>query len=96
MPCNVGVNASQCSDKDSRVSSVNCRCGSVTELEGARALAYADKHLREVKVDAATWEVEYVCPTSGQRWLMDYPQSGAHGGGSPRLRAVPSTSGVPS
>ena len=30
--------------------------------------------------------MEYVDPKTGKRWLMDYPNGEAHGGGEPRLR----------
>ena len=59
-----------------------------TELHGAEARRYADSHLEKVRTDPATWEVEYVDRKTGARWLMDYPDSGAHGGGSPRLRRL--------
>lgn len=58
------------------------------ELVGAQARTFADTHLQKVKVDPVTWEIEYVDPDTGERWLMDYPQSESHGGGPPRLRRI--------
>jgi hypothetical protein len=55
------------------------------ELSGAAAVEYA-KRLRKVSVNAQTWEVEYIDDATGQRWVMDYPQSELQGGGPPRLR----------
>ena len=31
-------------------------------------------------------KVEYIDDATGERWVMDYPQSELHGGGPPRLR----------
>lgn len=62
-----------------------------TELRGAAAEKYADAHLDIVRTNTATWEVEYVNRETGETWVMDYPNSGAHGGGSPRLRRVART-----
>jgi hypothetical protein len=53
-------------------------------LRGAEALEYA-KHLRKAGVDAERWEIEYIDEGTGDRWLLDYPESERHGGGSPRL-----------
>jgi hypothetical protein len=58
-----------------------------TELRGARAKEFADR-LRKIRVDPENWTVEYEDPETGDHWLMDYPDSGAHGGGSPRLRKL--------
>ena len=55
------------------------------ELHGKEAVRFAKAHLRQVRVDPANWEIEYVNDSTGQRWVMDYPQSELHGGGSPRL-----------
>jgi len=59
-----------------------------TELRGAEAKKFADARLRQVHVDSDKWEIEYEDPKTGERWLMDYPDSGSHGGGSPRLRKL--------
>ncbi|MFH0341547.1 MAG: Imm27 family immunity protein [Chromatiales bacterium] len=44
--------------------------------------------MRKVGVDADRWEIEYIDDGTGDRWLLDYPESEQHGGGSPRLRKV--------
>jgi Immunity protein 27 len=56
------------------------------ELNGAEAIKFANDHLRKVKVNAGTWEVDYVDDLTGETWVMDYPNSEPQGGGSPRLR----------
>lgn len=56
------------------------------ELRGAEAIRYAESHLRKLRSNPDTWEVEYIDDSSGQFWVLDYPDSGQHGGGSPRLR----------
>jgi hypothetical protein len=68
---------------------MNCKCADITELEGNEALDYVKQHLMEVFVDGKTWEIEYECPNTGIRWLLDYPHGEYHGGGSPRLRKLP-------
>jgi hypothetical protein len=65
-----------------------CRCGDVEEFLGEEAAEYADKHLRRVRTDPSGWESEYVCQVTGHRWIKDYPQSEAHGGGWARLRRM--------
>jgi hypothetical protein len=57
------------------------------ELHGADAVAFA-KRLKNLKTNPDTWEVEYVDEDTGEKWLMDYPNSEYHGGGSPRLRKI--------
>jgi hypothetical protein len=59
------------------------------ELEGGEAVEFAEHNLRKVSVDADTWQVIYEEPASGEQWVMDYPNSEAQGGGSPRLRRRP-------
>ncbi len=56
------------------------------ELRGRDAEAYAKEHLKQIRVDPETWEVEYVDPETGLVWILDYPDGEAHGGGEPRLR----------
>lgn len=58
------------------------------ELTGAEAKEFADSRLRRLHVDPENWTIEYEDPVTGARWLMDYPDSGAHGGGPPRLRKI--------
>jgi hypothetical protein len=59
-----------------------------TELHGEAAVKFATDRLRKVSSNPDTWEVEYVDDSTGERWLMDYPESEYHGGGSPRLRKL--------
>jgi len=58
------------------------------ELKGAEALRFAEAKLKKIRSDPDTWEVEYVDESTGERWILDYPSSEQHGGGSPRLRRV--------
>lgn len=58
------------------------------ELRGADAVRYAKEHLKKVKSDPRTWITEYIDERDGSKWLIDYPESEHHGGGSPRLRKV--------
>jgi hypothetical protein len=59
------------------------------ELEGKDAVDFAERHLRKIQSNPQTWEIEYEDPTTGEKWVMDYPHSEVHGGGSPRLRRKP-------
>jgi hypothetical protein len=68
---------------------MKCRCATLTELRDNEAESYADEHLRKVRVYPDGWHIEYVCPDTGKRWLMDFIQSGLQGGGFPRLRRLP-------
>jgi len=68
-----------------------CQCDTITEFNGAIAQSYAESHLRKTYVDAENWLIEYVCPLTEKRWIMDYPHGELHGGGAPRLRIVPRT-----
>ena len=58
---------------------------SAREYRGAEAIDYANRYLTRSHVNPDTWETEYL-DDQGRRWVMDYPASGLHGGGSPRLR----------
>jgi hypothetical protein len=73
---------------------MNCKCPELTELEGNEALDYAEQHLMEIFVNGKTWETEYKCPDTGVRWLLDYPHGEYHGGGSPRLRKLTTSSEI--
>jgi hypothetical protein len=64
---------------------MNCRCAEINELDGAEAEIYAQNHLKKIRVDGELWQIEYECPDTDARWLMDFPQSEYHGGGPPRL-----------
>ena len=61
----------------------------MSALRGAEAVEFAAKKLRKLRTNPETWEVEYEDPETHEHWIMDYPHSEAHGGGSPRLRKVP-------
>ncbi|AKV02680.1 hypothetical protein AKJ09_09343 [Labilithrix luteola] len=56
-----------------------------TDLCGNEALAFVGK-LRELGSDGERWETEYVDDSSGEIWVLYYPESGYHGGGFPRVR----------
>lgn len=70
---------------------MQCQCDTIAEFNGAVAQSYAESHLRKGYVDAENWLIEYVCPLTGKRWIMDYTHSEQNGGGAPRLRIVPRT-----
>jgi hypothetical protein len=57
-------------------------------LEGKDAIDFANAHLRKIGSNPQTWETEFVDPTTDETWIMEYPQSEEHGGGSPRLRKM--------
>jgi hypothetical protein len=57
-------------------------------LEGKDALDFAEKYLRKGLIDSQNWEIEYENPDNGDKWIMTYPDSEAHGGGSPLLTKV--------
>lgn len=65
-----------------------CRCDEVSELWDDEAKGYADLHLEQVEVRGDGWEVVYRCPSTGVRWLEEYPYSHEHGGGPMRLRQL--------
>jgi hypothetical protein len=56
-------------------------------LDGLEALEYAREHLTMVWSQGAGRESGYVCPDSGQLWIMDFPQHGDHHG-PVRIRVV--------
>lgn len=45
--------------------------------------------MKRIGQDDSGWEIYYEDERTGVRWVMDYPNSGQHGGGSPRLRRLP-------
>ena len=67
---------------------MKCKCIEINKLEGNEAIQYARNHLRKVKVDGEKWEIEYICPESGIRWIEDFPYGESHGGGPSRLRKI--------
>jgi Immunity protein 27 len=42
----------------------------------------------EVAQDQSGWIRLFQDPMSGEYWELDYPQSGSHGAGPPRLRRI--------
>jgi len=56
------------------------------KLEGKEAVDFAERHLKKRQTNSQTWEIEYEDASTGERWVMDYPHSEAHGAGSPRLQ----------
>jgi len=70
---------------------MKCQCDTAIEFYGAMAQSYAESHLQKGYVDAENWLIEYVCPLTGKRWIMDYPYGELQGGGEPRLRIVSRT-----
>jgi hypothetical protein len=44
--------------------------------------------LKEVGTSADGWDVLYIDPSDGRYWELTYPNSGAHGGGAPKLSVV--------
>jgi len=67
---------------------MKCRCNELFELVGAEAEEYAHKHLIKIRSNGVLWKIEYQCPETGMRWVMDFPYGEAHGGGPPRLRRL--------
>lgn len=58
------------------------------ELRGREAKEFADENLTQKSVDSDEWIIHYEDPQTGEGYVMDYPDSSAHGGGVPRLRRV--------
>jgi hypothetical protein len=56
---------------------VECRCPQLAELYGDEAEDYVAGHLVSEPDDAGA----FVCPDTGKRWILDYPE-----GGQARLR----------
>lgn len=67
---------------------MNCKCEEIVSINGQGALDYAKEHLEEVWLDPVNWCTKYVCPVTGKCWVLDYPDSAAHGGGTPQLRLI--------
>ncbi len=66
---------------------VECRCTTVTELYGSEAEEYAAQHLRSDGTRADRLEEDFLCPDTGRRWLLDYPDQTTEDPGQARLRA---------
>ena len=58
------------------------------ELRGKEAIEYVKHNLKKFRTNPETWETEYLDEKTGDKWILDYPESGYHGGGSPRLRKI--------
>ncbi len=69
---------------------MKCQCKELSEITGAEAEKYAREHLVKIRTNGILWIIEYKCPETGIRWVMDFPYGEAHGGGPPRLRRQPS------
>jgi hypothetical protein len=65
-----------------------CKCLHIDELKGVEAEDYAKEHLKLRARDQEKWQEEYECPSTGKRWLMEFPLAEAHGGGPARLRRM--------
>jgi hypothetical protein len=58
---------------------VDCRCSSaLSQLEGHEASQYVLRHLALVWSNGVVSTSGYVCPITGLRWMMDYPEHGDH------------------
>lgn len=60
------------------------------EYDGLLAIKKAQR-LQKVGQDESGWEIYYEDTRTGERWVMDYPESGQHGGGNARLRRLTKT-----
>ncbi|MFZ5909212.1 MAG: Imm27 family immunity protein [Chloroflexota bacterium] len=65
---------------------MKCKCREIDELNGRQAQDYAQDHLKKTRVDGQTWQIEYECPYTSVKFIMDFPESELQGGGPPRLR----------
>ena len=57
-------------------------------LYGEEAKRFAQEYLVKVEVDAVLWTKKFIDPLTGDEWIMDFPESGLHGGGPERLRRI--------
>ena len=67
---------------------MECRCTVVSELYGAEAEEYAAQHLRSHGTRTERLEEDFLCPDTGRRWLLDYPDRTPTDPGQARLRAA--------
>ncbi len=67
---------------------MECRCNGVTELYGSEAEEYAAQHLRPDGTRAERLEEDFLCPDTGRRWLLDYPDRTDADPGQARLRSA--------
>ena len=64
---------------------MECHCSaSFRSLEGDSARRYADEHLSKRWTDDFNWRTGYICPDSGQLWVLEFPERS----GSAQLRIV--------
>jgi hypothetical protein len=63
-----------------------CRCNEITELIGTDAEDYARAHFVEGETVDGGWSTGYVCPLTGQQWVLDRLHGERQGGGWSRLR----------
>jgi hypothetical protein len=67
---------------------IECRCSAVDELYGTDADEYVTAHLVRDETRSERFEELYVCPDTGRRWLLDYPERTESEPGPLRLRTV--------
>jgi len=58
-------------------------------LEGEDTWKFINDNLVLKFTDSIRWQSTYEDHASCQLWLLDYPDSAQHGGGTPRLRSLP-------
>jgi hypothetical protein len=46
-------------------------------------------NMKKIGQDESGWEVFFRDDRTGEHWVLDYPDSAQHGGGSPRLGRHP-------
>jgi hypothetical protein len=73
------------SPRDALEAGPTCTCISVARLHGNEAEAYARTHLTKVSVDAMKFTKTYLCPRTGLKWLVSFPQSHLQANGPPIL-----------
>jgi hypothetical protein len=56
--------------------------------EVARIGKLVDGYLEKITASTDGWSVLYKDPNDGRLWELTYPNSGAHGGGAPRLKHI--------
>ena len=65
-----------------------CNCEAANELYGSDAESYVRDHLRRLdERGPGELEERYVCPDTGKRWLLDFPDRTEREPGQARLRA---------
>lgn len=67
----------------------------VTADSTSRRIAWLiEVQLVRLASDASGWDTLYRDPADGRLWELTYPDSGAHGGGSPRLTYIDSVTAL--